>query len=151
MEVSTKNAHETQKLGQKTAAYLIQEGVGESAKILALYGELGSGKTTFVQGLAKGLGLPHRILSPTFIIVREYPLSLKKFKRFYHIDLYRVELVTDMTDFGFSDIFTGSQNIVVIEWAERLGTMLPKARTDIYFETSNRKRLIRTRENLWKI
>lgn len=143
MEVLTNSAQETQRLGQKIAAHLIKKGVGKKAKIFALYGELGSGKTAFVQGLAKGLGLPHRILSPTFIIVRQYPLKDKKFQRFYHIDLYRTQSEAELAVFGFSEIFTDPKNMVAIEWAERLGNILPKERNDIYIEVKNRQRLIR--------
>lgn len=108
-------------------------GVNKGAKILALYGELGSGKTTFVQGLAKGLSLPHRIHSPTFIIVRDYPLYLKNYKRFYHVDLYRMATQADLEGLGFSEIFQNLQNIVAIEWAERLQESLPNERIDITF------------------
>lgn len=115
-------------------ARMTDGGHKDNAVILALYGELGSGKTTFTQGFAKGLGLPQRLVSPTFIIVREYPLNTKNWQRFYHVDLYRVETGFDPETLGLAEIFADPANIVVIEWAERLGKTLPKSRSEIHFE-----------------
>ena len=94
----TNNSRETQKLGAKFARILLAQavqGVSLSGNnVIALYGNLGSGKTTFVQGLARGLGVKKRIISPTFIIVRTYKISSEhqalSIKHFYHIDLYRI-------------------------------------------------------------
>lgn len=101
--------------------------------IVALYGDLGSGKTTFVQGFAKGLGIDSRLLSPTFIIVRRYSLP-KESLFFYHIDLYRMQNSSDINGLGLREIFTDPVAIIVIEWAEHLGSLLPKKRVDIRFE-----------------
>ncbi len=105
-----------------------------STVIIALYGELGSGKTTFVQGLAKGLGIPHRLVSPTFIIVKKYELNLEKYKTFFHIDLYRIEKAADLAGLGLDEIFSDPAAIVAIEWPERMGELLPKERIDIRFK-----------------
>jgi tRNA threonylcarbamoyladenosine biosynthesis protein TsaE len=121
----TKNAPETAKVGENLAHHL-------DGHIYCLYGDLGSGKTTFTQGFAKGLGITTRLLSPTFIIVRRYDLPKNIF--FYHIDLYRLNSTGQMKGIGLEEIFTGPEAIVVIEWAERLGDLLPKRRTDIQFE-----------------
>ncbi len=102
--------------------------------VLCLYGELGSGKTTFVQGLAKGLGIKNRIISPTFIIARHY--ELKDFV-FYHIDLYRTETKHDFLSIGLDEILEDNSNIIAIEWAEKLQEMLPKKRIDIKFKLIN--------------
>ena len=103
----TKNSLETQKLGKKFAERL-------TAGVVALYGDLGSGKTTFVQGLAKGFGIK-KIISPTFIIVRSYKLKLKtqnfplrqgyagQAKFFYHIDLYRIQSEKDLEGLGIEE------------------------------------------------
>jgi len=100
--------------------------------IICLYGDLGMGKTTFVQGFAKGLGITSRLLSPTFIIVRRYELT-KKFTFFYHMDLYRIHELHDMKELGLSEIFEDQKSIVIIEWADRLDGKLPKNRLDIRF------------------
>jgi len=121
----TKSANETAGVGEE---------IGNTLKpplILCLYGELGSGKTTLVQGFAKGLGITTRLLSPTFIIVRRYQIPDSS-GFLYHLDLYRVE-AEELEELGLSDILSDLSSIVVIEWAEKLGSWLPKRRIDIKF------------------
>lgn len=125
---TTNSFEETQKVGEEFAKMLHLGGV----TLIALYGELGSGKTTFIQGLAKGLGIKKRIISPTFIIIKTYKLQNQNF--FYHIDLYRVQSMDDIKGLGIDEIINNTQNIVAIEWAEKMGKLLPKKRVDIYFE-----------------
>jgi len=129
--VVTKSAQETQALGEKIGNNL------KGGEILALYGELGSGKTTFLQGLAKGLGIKERILSPTFIMMRQYPLAINhqpSIMNFYHIDLYRIENEKDIEGLGLEEIWSDPKNIIAIEWAEKIKKVLPKKRIDIFFE-----------------
>lgn len=133
MEVLTHSARETQKLGETISADLKKGSA--SRRILALYGELGSGKTTFIQGLAKGLGVKKRVISPTFVFIREYLISyLPSAKTLYHVDLYRIEKIEDTRGLGLEEIFSDKKAIVVIEWADRIKEILPKKRTDIHFE-----------------
>lgn len=117
----TNNSKETQGLGQDFGKVL------EKGDIVCLYGELGSGKTTFVQGLAGGLGIKEKIISPTFIIIRSYPS-----KNFYHVDLYRIEN-REIQGLGLEEILNDSSDIVVIEWAEKLGNLMPARRIDVKF------------------
>lgn len=144
MEVFTKSAQDTQALGQKIGSDLIlKAGDNKDALIVALYGELGSGKTTFVQGVSQALGVPHRIVSPTFIICKRYSFNKSGFRWFYHIDLYRLENV-DLADLGLIEIFTNPKNLVLIEWADRLGEKLPEKSIKIYFKIiSDLKRKIK--------
>jgi tRNA threonylcarbamoyladenosine biosynthesis protein TsaE len=132
--IITKSAQETKNVGQKLATAVNESIVLDSkgASIFCLYGELGSGKTTFVQGFSQGLDIPSRLLSPTFIIVRRYHIS-GKISFLYHIDLYRMKNVLDLESLGLAEIFSDPSAIVLIEWAERLESLLPKKRTDIYF------------------
>ncbi|QQG41007.1 MAG: tRNA (adenosine(37)-N6)-threonylcarbamoyltransferase complex ATPase subunit type 1 TsaE [Candidatus Levyibacteriota bacterium] len=131
----------TQSLGEEFVkrSHLVQ-GATLTAKVVALHGDLGGGKTTFTQGIAKGLGIKRRIISPTFVVVRTYKI---KFKKFYHIDLYRIQSLKDIEGLGIEEILENPENIVVIEWAERLGDLLPKKRTDVYFEylDKNKRRI----------
>ena len=127
MEFITESSQETKDLGQKIAADLV------GGEIFALTGDLGSGKTTFVQGFSKGLGLASRIISPTFILMRKYRASDKDF---YHIDLYRLEKDVDkeVVNLGVTDIWGKPGNIVVIEWAEKIKDLIPKSAKWIFFE-----------------
>lgn len=107
-------------------------GRGLRPQILCLFGNLGSGKTTFTQGFAKGLGVTTRLLSPTFIIVRRYTIPSSE-NLLYHIDLYRLKNTGQMKELGLDEIFTDPQSVVVIEWAEKLGDLMPAGRVDIRF------------------
>jgi len=133
MEIITQSALETQNLGEKMGRDL-----KNNPKILCLYGDLGSGKTTFIQGLAKGLGIKKRVISPTFVFMKQYKPS------FYHVDLYRINKVKEARDLGLQEIFEDKEAIVAIEWAEKIKKILPKKRIDIYFDyISENQRKIR--------
>lgn len=121
----TDNASQTISLGEKTADQIRNGGV------IAFYGNLGSGKTTFVQGLAKGLSIKQRILSPTFIIVRSYTLYSNNF---YHVDLYRIENSNNLSSIGLIEIFENKKNIIALEWADKIKDILPKKRIDIFIK-----------------
>lgn len=100
---------------------------------VCLYGQLGSGKTTFTQGLGSGFGLKYLIPSPTFIIVRQYPLKNLPLRYFNHIDLYRLEKKKEIENSSISEIISEQFNFNVIEWANKLGSLLPVDRLDIRF------------------
>lgn len=121
----TKTTGQTKNLAQNLAKTL------KGGDFLALYGNLGSGKTTFVQGLAEGLGIKRRIISPTFIIVRRYK---KDKENFYHIDLYRTETTNDLLGLGIEEIINDKNNIIAIEWAEKMSNLLPKKRIELDFK-----------------
>lgn len=153
MEITTKSAKETSEFGEKVAADLKVKGT----VVFALTGDLGSGKTTFVKGLAKGLGVSPRILSPTFILMREYDLNVKgqmsKVKCFYHIDLYRLEsdIEKELKNLGVDDLWSNKENIIAIEWAEKAKDFIPKNAIWITFENIGKgKRKIRVASNLQK-
>jgi tRNA threonylcarbamoyladenosine biosynthesis protein TsaE len=100
--------------------------------ILALYGELGAGKTTFVQGFAEGLGIKEKVISPTFVLIRQHTIPKTK-KILFHIDLYRLENKIDFNSLGIKDLFS-QDNLVVIEWAEKIEQHLPKGVIKIYIK-----------------
>lgn len=141
---ATNNFKKTQKLGEDFARSLLAGSQGETL-IIALYGDLGSGKTTFVQGIAVGLGIKNRIISPTFVIVRNYRIKNheSRIMDFYHIDLYRVEGERDIEGLGIEEIINNENNIVVVEWAEKLKKYLPKKRIDVHFfyENGNERKI----------
>ncbi len=117
----TRSAAETERLGRATGHAL------QGGETLALYGELGSGKTVFVRGLAVGLGAPSRaVSSPTFVLLHEYPGRL----RLVHADFYRIEQESDLRHLGLPDYQDGS-TVLAIEWAEKAGAELPQDRLEI--------------------
>ena len=114
--VETNSAAETQALAARLAAEL------PDGAVLCLHGDLGAGKTCFVQGLAKALGVRRPVGSPTFTLINEYrgtrPLA--------HIDLYRVRGAADAFGLGLEDYLFHFAGIVAIEWAERVADLLPE-------------------------
>lgn len=127
--IVTKNFEETRELGVELAAQL------RGGEIITLEGELGAGKTTFMQGFAKGLGITKNILSPTFIIMRSYAVpDDKKIKMLYHVDLYRIEEEKDIQELGLIDVMGNPDTIVAIEWPEKMGDILPKDTIHIKLE-----------------
>ncbi len=135
-EIITDSAKETRGIGEILAKEITamnneQRAVNNYRKetlIIGLQGELGSGKTTFIQGLAKGLGVKEKITSPTFVILKKYKIPSKIIKDafLFHIDCYRIKS-EDLLELGFEEIANDSQNIVVIEWAERAKKILKNA------------------------
>jgi tRNA threonylcarbamoyladenosine biosynthesis protein TsaE len=128
--IITKSPEETASAGAEVASALKEKGSGKHARVVCLYGDLGSGKTTFVQGFARTMGIASRLLSPTFIIVRRYTIPSSEFF-LYHIDLYRIQTVADIENIGLREIVADPKAYVCIEWAERLGNLLPQRRSDI--------------------
>jgi len=117
----------------------------QNGGVICLYGQLGSGKTTFTQGFAKGLGITKRVISPTFLIIRSY--KHKKIN-FYHIDLYRINNKIELENLGILELLSDPKNIIVIEWAEKLLDLMPKNRIDIHFKNigDDQREIIITRK-----
>ena len=93
--------------------------------VIGLSGELGSGKTCLAQGIAVGMGVPEElyVTSPSYVLINEYPGSI----RLFHLDLYRINDVVQLDDIGVDEIL-GSNDVTVIEWAEKMGNVLPRER-----------------------
>lgn len=137
----TKSAKETQKLGKMLAKEVLSAKRAKTAFVLALTGDLGSGKTTFVQGLARGFGVRSKIQSPTFLIIKNYKL---KTKNFIHIDAYRLKKPKDILALGWREMAGDPQNIIATEWARHIKKVLPAHHIDINFEhISKNKRKIK--------
>lgn len=132
------SAQETQEIAAGLTSKL------ERGTTICLYGDLAAGKTTFTQGLALALGIP-RLVSPTFLIMREYPVEdHHTIKRLYHLDLYRLNSVEEIKAFDVEEIWTDPTNLLVIEWPEKFVDILPKHRADIFFKaTSENQREIK--------
>ena len=134
-EYIAKSQAETEKIAKE----LVQKLRG--GEVLALVGNLGAGKTVFVKGLAKTLGIEDNITSPTFVLMKIYQTQYKKIKRLVHVDCYRLEKTEDLTEIGLADYLNDPENIVVIEWADRV-VNLPKDAINInidYIEGQTRR------------
>ena len=124
---------------KKFAQYLAKK---MPTNMIALTGELGTGKTTFTQGFAKSLGIKDKIISPTFVLIRQYKIPKSK-RILFHIDLYRLEDSNQFKNLGLEDIINDLNHIIIIEWAEKIKKLLPKNTLWISFEQiSENKRLI---------
>lgn len=135
----TATPRQTKKLGEILAKEVLKTKLKKGALILGLEGDLGGGKTTFLQGFAKGLGIKEKILSPTFIILKKFKIKNSKFKNFYHLDCYRIQKPKEILDLGFKKIISNPQNIITIEWADRIRQILPKKVIIIKFEVVDKK------------
>ncbi len=120
MQFETADPRQTKKLGEIFASLL------EKGDLLLITGDLGAGKTTFIQGLALGLGIKIAVTSPTFTIVHEYPGPLP----LYHIDAYRIERETEILELGLDEYFYGD-GITAIEWPEKIENWLPQDAIEI--------------------
>lgn len=114
LEVRTSSPDETRAVGEAMA------GVLGSGDVVSLTGDLGAGKTTFVQGAARGLGVQERVLSPTFTLVREY----RGISPVYHLDIYRLDRLQDVLDLGFEEMLD-SGGVLFIEWGDAIEALLP--------------------------
>ena len=116
MAIETRQSEETRQWGERVGRLL------RLGDVIALVGELGSGKTTLTQGIAQGLGIdPSTVKSPSFVLMKEYRAGRAPL---YHIDLYRLEGFIDIQRMGYED-YLGGDGVAVVERAERLQTLLP--------------------------
>jgi tRNA threonylcarbamoyladenosine biosynthesis protein TsaE len=129
----SKSVEETRKMAEGLVREMQPRPKG--AFVLALSGDLGSGKTTFTKALAASLGvLEDEVTSPTFVIMKNYELEGMKFDRLIHIDAYRLEKREEIERIGFNDLLLDKGNLVLIEWPENIGDALPKNAHKISFK-----------------
>lgn len=153
---------QTQKLGKEFAEEVLKLQPTEGAVVLGFSGNLGSGKTTFLQGFAKGLGIEEKILSPTFVVMKHFKFSRHsgippsgtnfKFTDFYHIDCYRLKNEKDILELDFKNIIKNPRNIVAVEWPEKIKKALPKNIILVRFEFIDKnKREIKFDSSFWRV
>ena len=146
METTTHSKQETIDFAKNFAKKL------KGGEILALIGELGTGKTIFAQGLALGLGIKQNLSSPTYVFMKLYEIKSsgegqEKIKRLCHIDAYRAEHEYDIINIGAEDFIGKKDIITVIEWGDRIRNILPPRTTYLYFTSQGEnERLIKTDE-----
>lgn len=127
MIINSKSEKDTVTLADYLAKKILESGERKNAVVVSLVGELGAGKTAFTKAFMKGLGIKDAITSPTFNIMKIYEIPAKSsFKSAYHIDAYRIKSA-DLLKLGFKDIIKDPANIILIEWADIVKDILPKA------------------------
>lgn len=113
--------------------------------VVGLYGELGAGKTTFVQAVARALGVQEEVQSPTFVLLKQYRTKDPVFKTLIHIDAYRLKNASELGALRFSDFLDTPGTLILIEWPERIADAVPVDHIKILFEHVNEaKRKITT-------
>ena len=145
----TESTRETKKIATSLVKKLLKKRAKrKNALVFALTGDLGSGKTTFIQGFLAALGIRKKITSPTFVLFKKYRI-LSPFGRspagrqfpnspIYHVDCYRIKKPKELIDLGLKEILNNPQNIVLIEWAEKIRRILPKDIVWIKFKHSRK-------------
>ena len=120
-----KTLHSLKDLADEANSFVSALVPQDKATLVTLSGELGAGKTTFTQALARTLGVTEHVTSPTFVLEKIYELEGQKFERLVHIDAYRLEGGDALVPLGFEGIIEDSTNLVVLEWPERVADALP--------------------------
>lgn len=141
-KVITKSPKETRELAKMLLCEWLEFNESKNSNwLLCLSGELGGGKTTFAQALVKELGIKGVASSPTFLIMKKYKPSKKINKKYtiYHFDCYRINSGREILDLGWEEIITGENNIIIVEWPEKIEKILPQNRLDIKFELISEK------------
>ena len=131
MERQTNSLEETAQVAAEGLASLEPS---QQATVLALRGDLGAGKTTFTQALARELGISENVTSPTFVIMKIYDLENKVFERLIHIDAYRFDTPDELDGLNFSDFLKDPKNLIVVEWPEKVEGKLPPETVFIDFK-----------------
>ena len=122
----TSSAEETREVGEVFASLL------QARDAVVLTGELGAGKTTFAQGVARGLGIEEQVSSPTFTLIKEYSGILD----LAHVDVYRLDMVQDVVDLGLEEL-GGGDGVLLIEWGDTIEELLPDERLCVELVTED--------------
>ncbi|KKS71720.1 MAG: hypothetical protein UV43_C0029G0002 [Parcubacteria group bacterium GW2011_GWF2_42_7] len=166
MKVIIADLKKTEKIAQDLAKKILSAGWREKNKkavVIGLEGELGGGKTALAQFFAKALGIKEKIQSPTFVIIKKYQIpnkfqtnskipachrlrlrrmagrQISNFKTFVHIDAYRIKNPKELLALGWKEIISTPQNVVLIEWADRVKKILPQKCVQIKFKVVDDK------------
>ncbi len=133
MKIISKSLKETQEIAEEFLEK-ISVGFYDTALVIGLYGDLGSGKTTFVQNVAKIFGIKEFVTSPTYVIEKIYNIEHPKFKKLVHIDAYRLNSSKELLSLDWERTLGDERNIILIEWPEKVAEILPKNHAKIYFK-----------------
>lgn len=140
MQYLSNSPAETKKIAEKFAREILKEAFPKKSIVIGLIGDLGGGKTTFLKGFARWLGIKEKILSPTFLIIKKFKIKDLKFRNFYHIDCYRIKKPEEILNLDLRKIIQEPKNIIAIEWAEKIKKFLPKETIFLEFQFKNQKK-----------
>jgi|SRR3990167_2816083 len=138
MEFVSKSDIETKQKAGELIKDIVEKEAGSTAHVLALQGDLGSGKTTFTQGVAEALNITERVNSPTFVIEKIYKIENHPcWEHLIHIDAYRLDNENELAHLGWKEVIENPKNLIVIEWSEKVQGLLPETATKISFSFLN--------------
>ncbi len=130
MKKISRSIKQTHNIAKELAGKILKKNFGSTAIVIGLSGDLGTGKTVFVQGFAKALGIKAKVASPTFVI-------MKRYERLFHFDVFRIKNPKEIIDLGWEKIISDPKNIILVEWAEKIKTIFPKQYFWINFKIKN--------------
>ena len=130
MKKISKNLKDTKEIAENFLSSISKQTDGK-ARVVGLYGDLGAGNTAFTQALAKHLGIKDKVVSPTFVIMKNYKISKHPYEKLIHIDAYRLEKDEELAKLGWADIISDPKNLVLIEWPEKVGDIMPEGHSKI--------------------
>lgn len=114
----------------------------KKALLIELSGNLGAGKTTLTQEIARQLKIEEKITSPTFVLMKKYSINFGQFKTLVHIDAYRVENSDEISILNFPELLSNPENLILLEWPEKISDILPEEKITITLEVSGEEREI---------
>ncbi len=120
----------------------------DTSLLVELSGNLGAGKTTFTQELARQLETPEKITSPTFVLMKKYEIDFGQFKKIVHIDAYRIEDVSEISILNLPEIFADKENLILLEWPEKIAEILPEKKITVTLEVDGEDREINISKNV---
>jgi tRNA threonylcarbamoyladenosine biosynthesis protein TsaE len=139
MEIHTHSAEELQEAARDFVTHLSPR---DSAMVVTLSGDLGAGKTTFVQGVARALGITETVSSPTFVLEKMYALENQVFRRLVHIDAYRLNGTHELEVLGWWELLADSGNLIILEWPEKVAAGIPENAINLRFDFEGEGRII---------
>ena len=132
----SKNIKETKEIAKIFLENILKEkSKKKGALVVGLSGDLGAGKTTFVQAIAKHLGVKNKVNSPTFVIIKKYALKNKKHKFLFHLDAYRLKNENELLSLGWEDMINDDNYLVFIEWPENVSGAMPLHARTVHIST----------------
>ena len=140
--ILSSSAKETKQIGEVFGREIVHMKPLARARVIGLRGDLGAGKTTFIQGMLRGLGIRKRTTSPTFVLIKRFSIKNETYKNFFHIDAYRLSSFEELYPLEIQKILEDPHAIICIEWIENIQSKKLHTCGMITFTHKKEKRLI---------